>query len=278
MPRPSARTARESAPAAVFHDEPESARPAAKRRRATCLIWAIAVPLVLCLIVAGLAAVLPDPFGNWLAWEAVRLGVPATIEPAGQGAPPPTPGLSGAHEAVFSDSFDDASRGWETGDWGTSRSYIQGGELHLVQEQPAEYTWINSPDFHREFSYFVEAHLVGNSNAYYGLYIYDRDDSASTYLFLVSGDGRVRVARANEGGLTDLTPWQASTAINRGTETNQLMVICGQGPTSVTVNGVDHFFIEDPALDTVMVAPLVGATSDAPAHAAFDNVRIYSAE
>jgi hypothetical protein len=178
---------------------------------------------------------------------------------------------------VFSDSFDDTSGGWETGDWGTSSSYIQGGELHLVQEQPAEYTWINTPDFHSEFGYFADAHLAGNSNAYYGFYIYRRDTPPSSYLFLVSGDGRFRVARRDERGLlTDLVPWRASDAVKRGNKTNRLAVISAQGLTLLSVNEADYYVIEDPALDAVMVAPLVGATGDVPAHAAFDNIEIRS--
>lgn len=187
-----------------------------ERQRLTGIIGTI-------LLVSGIALYLYNPAGATTEGE----------QPAPTITVPPTPTAAPATQpAVTTVRFEEDNR-WDTGQFNDTTLQIERGQYVMEVRGAGQHAWSLGNYTVTDGTFSLEAALLdGDPTAAYGI-IWRADSADDFYMFLVSADGNVRIARCldkcNELVLFAGNDWFPSDAIRQGTDQTNILSVEADG-------------------------------------------------
>jgi len=168
-----------------------------------------------------------------------------------------------------------ASDIWQTESDATAEVQIQDGVMRVYIAVPNQLAWAFAGRKFSDFHLSVEAtQIAGPDNNEYGVLARVKDTD-HFYRFSISGDGYYMVSKYTGEKWEALSgDWALSDAIQIGTATNRLEVVCQGDRMVFLVNGVQLAQIEDADYPQGGVGLYAGAFFDPEVEVHFDNLRV----
>ena len=187
-------------------------------------------------------------------------------------------------DTAYEESFDQRGS-WPEEDNAYARGRVFGGAYELEVKAPDGLFWATNGRVTGDGTYQVEATQVGGTldNGYGMLFMAD-PAQGNFYLFKVSGDGYVQLARCrssceSEFELLGSNRWEESAAVLQGlNQTNVLRVTAEQGNLTFFVNDQPVGRAADATFARGEVGVVVETLGEAGVKVRFDNLRFTPAE
>jgi tetratricopeptide (TPR) repeat protein len=180
-------------------------------------------------------------------------------------------------ELMHEDDFSNPASGWPQESFAEYEYDYEDGEYHILAKQLGGSTYVLNQDTgpFTDFTLEIDARLVsGPVENGYGV-IFRAQQSDDFYCFMVSGNGFYNVWKWLDDNYTYLQEWTESGFINEGNSTNHLKVVCQGSQIEVYANGHYLTTVIDDSFTGGCLGVVAGA-SEFEAHAAFDNIKVYS--
>lgn len=190
----------------------------------------------------------------------------------GRRSPRPTPRPEA--ELPWDDDFSEPGN-WQAESDAAAQVEVQDGVMRVYIAAPNQLAWASNGREFSDFSLTVEAaQVAGPDDNEYGVLV-RMEDTDHFYRFSISGDGYYMVSKYDGEVWESLNgDWAISDAIQTGTATNLLKVVC-QGATMIFfVNGEQLVQIDDADYSRGDVALYAGSFFEPEVEVHFDNLRV----
>jgi hypothetical protein len=179
-------------------------------------------------------------------------------------------------ESSFSDTFDDNSNGWGVFSDSDGGVTVDGGTLNIQILAEDFFFWAYPGTELSEIDMTFEARAIegSESNISYGALCH-LIDNENFYIFNVTADGFYNLGKYVDDEHEEIIDWSESSAINTGTASNTVRVVCDGSQLELYVNGETLISIQDESLSGGTFALQAGTFDEGDAiTVAFDNVVI----
>ena len=180
-------------------------------------------------------------------------------------------------DSIFKDGLSANYAGWGEGSTADYNQYFGGGQYHIVvnSRQWVVYGAPGNKVNAGDFLYTADATFVsGPRDNGYGL-IFRQVDNQNFYFFGISADGHWRFDRAQAGALVTLVDWTPTSAIDKNSMTDYLLVRAVGSSFSFFINGVKVGAYVDGTFSAGNIGVAVSTGDLGASHIAFDNVQVW---
>jgi len=184
----------------------------------------------------------------------------------------------GKEQSPWADDFSDPGSGWKAESDASAEVGYHEGVMRILIKSPNRLAWASAEREFSDFRLAVDAtQVVGPDDNEYGVLVRMQDPD-HFYRFSISGDGYYLITTYDEGEWVALSgDWKSPTdpdAIQLGTATNLLEVVCQGATMTFLVNGVQLEQIEDSSYSKGDIGLYAGSFFDPGVEVHFDNVRV----
>jgi len=184
----------------------------------------------------------------------------------------------GEGELQWTDDFSDPESGWQAESDASAEVGYHTGVMRIFVKSPNRLAWASAGRDFSDFRLAVEAtQVAGPDDNEYGVLV-RMQDLDHFYRFSISGDGYYLISKYDEGEWVALSDdWKSPTdpdAIQLGTATNRLEVICQGATMTFSVNGVQLEQVRDTGYSKGDIGLYAGSFFEPGVEVHFDNVRV----
>jgi hypothetical protein len=179
-------------------------------------------------------------------------------------------------DLLLDDRFD-SGIGWDNLVSGDVTVGVEAGAYRIRADVSSYVRGFNS-ELHDNVVIDVSAvQLSAERNNAYGVICRGRADNASAngYYFLIGGDGSYTIRKGQFGEVSPLVKWSRDDAINTGSATNDMRIICVDNYLALYVNGEFLVDVYDDTYHRGYAGFAVAVADNQEIAVAFDNLRIF---
>ncbi|MDY6876925.1 MAG: hypothetical protein SWK90_12090 [Chloroflexota bacterium] len=179
----------------------------------------------------------------------------------------------GGEQFPWSDDFSDPASGWQAESDASAEVGYYEGVMRLLIQAPNRLAWASAGREFADFHLTVEAtQVAGPDDNEYGILV-RMQDADHFYRFSISGDGYYQVSKySGEEWVVLGGDWTQSDAIQTGTATNFLEVVCQGTTMTFLVNGVNLTQVEDNSYHRGDVGLYAGSFFESGVEVHFDDL------
>jgi len=177
---------------------------------------------------------------------------------------------------LLQEDFSDPGSGWEANEFDSGTVGYSQGEYVVISTDPGGAMWGMAGQNFTDVMIEVEATQVrapSNNNNDYGV-MCRLNFTGDGYSFNISGDGFYSIQIMADNQFSDLVAWTESSAINKGTATNKIQVICQSSTLVLMVNGEKLVEVIDDTYTEGDIALAATTYEDEPTEIHFDNLLV----